>query len=376
MTRLSVIVNAVPLTNVVTGVGRYMRCLYTELERNPNLDIRYFDGQGLSREMPKGPENLARWSLLTDLFWKLPARPALGVRMVMHARRERRFLKLAQGFDCYHEAGFFPFRVPQGTATAFTIHDMSIQRHPEHHPRERVLYMNHYLPRRAGWAQRYLAVSAFSRDEAVSCLGLDPALVTVTHLAPEPGFAPRTDPSLRKRLDALGLPERYFLFVGSGDPRKNAQRIPGALKRAGLAEPLVTVGWSGWDQDGPGNVLALGYLPDQALPDVYSGALALVYPSSYEGFGLPVAEAMACGCPVITARKASLPEVGGDAVLYVDDPADEARLAALLTRVAGEPELRKDLSARGLRQAARFSWAETARLTREAFVAAVEAVKK
>ena len=368
MPRTRLIVNAVPLTNVVTGVGRYMRCLYTELERDPGLEIHYFDGHGLSREMPRGPENLAAWSLLTELFWKLPPRLGLAVRMVMHARRERRFLRAAQGFDLYHEAGFFPYRAPPGVRTVFTIHDMSIQRHPEHHPRERVLYMNHYLPRRAGWASRYLAVSAFSRDEAVDCLGLDPEAVTVTLLAPEPGFAPRTDAGLRGRLDALGLPGRYFLFVGSGDPRKNAQRIPGALARAGLDDPLAAVGWSGWDQDGGASgVLALGYLPDEALPDVYSGALALVYPSSYEGFGLPVAEAMACGCPVVTARTTSLPEVGGDAALYVDDPANEAELAGVLARVAHDDALRADLAARGLERSRELTWERTARLTRQAF---------
>ena len=196
--------------------------------------------------------------------------------------------------------------------------------------------------------------------------------MTVTHLAPAPGFVPRHDPDLRTRLAAMGLPERYFLFVGSGDPRKNAQRIPGALSRAGLSDPLAVVGWSGWDQaDGADNVLALGYLPNETLPDVYSGALALVYPSSYEGFGLPVVEAMACGCPVITARKASQPEVGGDATLYVDDPTNEAELAGILARVASEPELRMELSSKGLEQAARFTWTQTARLTMQTFKAAV-----
>lgn len=109
MSKLSLIVNAVPLTNIATGVGRYMRCLYTELEQLPYFDIRYFDGSRLTREMPRSPRNLSGWSLLAEAFWKLPAETALAVRKVIHARRERRFMRLARGFDCYHEAGFFLF---------------------------------------------------------------------------------------------------------------------------------------------------------------------------------------------------------------------------------------------------------------------------
>jgi len=377
--KIKLLVNAVPLTNVVTGVGRYLRCVYTELERlgGDRLDIRYFTGAGLSRTMPHGPGDLTRWSLLARLFWKLPAYPALAVRLAVHARQERLFLRLAQGFDLYHEAGFFPFRTPPGVTTVFTIHDMSVYRHPECHPRERVLFMRRRLPRRAAWAARFLAVSAFAKAEAVDCLGLDPDAVDVTLLAPEAGFSPRRDPGLRERLARLGAPERYFLFVGSGDPRKNAWRIPGALARAGLAEPLVAVGWSGWDrQAGAGNVLSLGYLADLDLPDLYSGALALVYPSLYEGFGLPVAEAMACGCPVLISRRASLPEVGGDAAMYLEDPTDEAELAAGLARLAAEPALREDLAARGLARAAGFTWAGTARRTLDGFAAALSAGRR
>lgn len=370
MKPIRLIVNAVPMTVAATGIARYMRCLYQELERSHGreLEIAYFDGRGLSGSMPNPPDNLKRWSRAAELFWRLPPRLALGVRLAQLALRERRFLELARGFDLYHEAGYFPFRAPEGVATVFTLHDMSIARHPEHHPRERVLYANRHLPGRARWARRFLAVSEFTRREAVDCLGLDPAAVAVTPLAPSPLFAPRRDGGLRERLAALGLPERYFLFVGSGDPRKNAWRIPPALARAGLAEPLAVAGWSGWAEGaaGGGRVLSLGFVPDETLVDLYSGALGLVYASDYEGFGLPLVEAMACGCPVITARVASQPEVGGDAALYVDDPSDEEALALLLRRLAGEVPLRRELSVRGLAQAARFTWGRTAGLTLDA----------
>lgn len=371
MSHNRLILNAVPLLNLRTGIGRYLQCLYTALEANHGhqWEIGYFDGSRVLTEIPSGPASLASWSLLTELFWKLPPRLGLMVRMAMQARRERAFLRAARGYDVYHEAGFFPYRAPRGVKTVFTIHDMSILRHPEHHPAERVLFMRRGLATRAGFADAVLTVSEFSKAEIVDCLGLDPASITVTPLAPDPCFTrldnPATQESLRTR---YALPSRYFLFVGSGDPRKNADVIPAALEASGLDIPLVSVGWSGWSGGaGQGRVRTLGYVPDADLPGIYSQALALVFPSAYEGFGLPVAEAMACGCPVITARAASLSEVGGEAALYLDHPRDVLGLASLLTSLAGDDELRERLIAKGLERARELVWARTADLTSQVF---------
>ncbi|WP_243543959.1 glycosyltransferase [Pseudodesulfovibrio tunisiensis] len=112
----------------------------------------------------------------------------------------------------------------------------------------------------------------------------------------------------------------------------------------------------------------MGYLSDAELVGVYSGALALVFPSKYEGFGLPVAEAQACGCPVIATRCASLPEVGGDAALYQENPGEIEELASLLRRVAEDPGLRASMVEKGHARASLFSWEKTARLTLAAFV--------
>ncbi|MGE4553608.1 MAG: glycosyltransferase family 4 protein [Desulfovibrionaceae bacterium] len=366
-----ILVNAIPLTNVSTGISRYLRCLYGEIERRARgeFEVFYFDGVQARREMPTGPENLGRWSLLADLFWRLPPHAAYLVRRVVQARRERAFRLAAQGFDLYHEAGFFPFVPPPGIRTVFTIHDMSVFRHPEYHPRERILFMRRYLAERTALAQRILTVSEFSKREIVACLGLDPARIRVTPLAPDPVFALRPEAGLRRRLEReFGLPPRYFLFVGSGDPRKNVDIVPRAIALAGGGVPLVCVGWKGWGSPPPGlEMLSLGYLSDADLADVYAGALALIFPSIYEGFGLPVVEAQACGCPVVTTREASLPEVGGDAALYLEHPRDADELAGLLRRLMDAPGLRDELSRRGVEHAGRFSWAGTAERTCEVF---------
>jgi alpha-1,3-rhamnosyl/mannosyltransferase len=137
-----------------------------------------------------------------------------------------------------------------------------------------------------------------------------------------------------------------------------------ALKASGLNIPLVCAGWSGWEQsESFSRVMHLGHVPDEDLAGLYCGAVAFVFPSLYEGFGLPVLEAMACGCPVVTSDRASMPEVGGESVLYCRDPQNPAAWAELLCRVAGDADLRKRLQHMGPARAEAFSWEQTARTT-------------
>lgn len=364
MKRIKLLVNAIALTNVHTGIGRYVANLYSEiLERHSEeLDVTFFDGRGLSREMPGGPTDQERWSRMTDLFWKLP--PALGVaiRLLLHRKREMRFHRLARGFDVYHEPGFFPFRVPAPVRTVFTIHDMSVHRHPECHPRERVLFYKMLFEKRSALASEVLTVSHFSKSEILHYTDFPSDRIEVAHLGCDARtFHPVERGMGASILEGMGLPPSYFLFLGTGDPRKNLDLIPRALRSARLTVPLVVVGWSGWDRrELPENTIALGFLPDEVLRVVISSATALIFPSFYEGFGLPVLEAMACGCPVVAARAASMPEIGGDAVLYLDDPSDAEGLGRLLARLAGDEGLRESLRVAGLGRAAQFSWADTA----------------
>ena len=371
MRKLRVIVNAVPLVTVNTGIGRYLRRLYAALERGygDRLEIAYFDGRRASPTPPLPPENLAGRSRLTSLLWKLPPSVGLAVRLARHWQREAAFYQAAKGYDVYHEAAFFPFRAPRGVATVFTIHDLSLVTLPERHPAERVRYFNRYFYQRLEHVNRFLAVSKFTRDEMVRLLHLDPDRIRVTWNAHEPEVFHPVDGPL-----PAGVPERYFLFVGTNDPRKNLHVIPKALAASGTNIPLVTAGWSGWSDermDGPPPI-EMGYSNDEVLAALYSKALALVYPSLYEGFGLPVLEAMACGCPVVITRLTSLPEVAGEAGIYLDDPADAAAMGAVLARVAGDPALRAESARLGLARAGLFSWDETARRTFEEFQKSLE----
>jgi alpha-1,3-rhamnosyl/mannosyltransferase len=362
MRKLRVIVNAVPLATVNTGIGRYLRCLYAALERGygDRLDVGYFDGRRVLPTPPEPPADLAARSRWTDLLWKLPPLAALGVRLARHAMREAAFWRAARGYDVYHEAAFFPFAVPRGVRTVFTVHDLSLLTMPEHHPAERVRYFRMFFFRRLARVSRFMAVSRFTKDEMVRVLGLDPGRIRVTWNAHEPEVFHPVDAPLPP-----AVPERFFLFVGTNDPRKNMHVIPKALAASGLDAPLVTAGWSGWSRERMEGAppVELGYTEDRTLAALYSKALALVYPSMYEGFGLPVLEAMACGCPVVTSKLSSLPEVAGEAGLYLEDPSDPAGMAGMLARVAGDAALRREMSRLGLARAGRFSWDETARRT-------------
>ena len=369
--KIKILVNAFPMVNVNTGIGRYLRCLYQALEEHygDRLEIGYFDGKRVLTTMPSGPENLTRWSRLVSLFWRLPAYPALLARLLFHYSQEWNFRRYVKNYDIYHEAGFFPFLSPSHVRVIFTIHDLSIFRFPQYHPRERVLYCQIFLSRRCQNVSQFLTISDFSKGEMKKFLNIPNEKTSVTHEGFDAlAFHPRSVEAVGGFLSERALPEKYFIFVGSGDPRKNIGIIPEALDRAGLYVPLVVAGWSGWSKNASWErVRFLGYVDDDDLARLYSGALALIFPSRYEGFGLPVLEAMACGCPVVTTREASMPEVAGDAALYMNDPDDLEGLAAMLKELSDTPASRRQMAEKGLLQASRFSWRKTAEATFRAF---------
>jgi glycosyltransferase involved in cell wall biosynthesis len=183
-----------------------------------------------------------------------------------------------------------------------------------------------------------------------------------------------------------GLPGRYLLFVGTIEPRKNLTRLLHAfepLRKEGLTDALVVVGKRGWLygdffaelERSPVReaVILPGFVPDEHLPAVYAGAQALVFPSLYEGFGLPTLEAMACGTPVACSDTASLPEVGGDAALYFD-PTSEDAILQTLRRLLSDAELQEELARRGLTRASHFSWDRVAAETEAVYRAVMDEV--
>lgn len=252
-----------------------------------------------------------------------------------------------------------------GARLVLTVHDLSFEHYPRTFPAGRALWLK--LTR---WSVRaasaVIAVSEHTKNDLVRRYGLAEEKVRVIHNAAHPRFAPGADPDLLRRLRARwNLRKDFLLCVCSDHPRKNLPRLLAAFERAsrrpGFDWELVLAGPKP-DPRAPRGVVYLGYVPDEELPALYNAASAFVYPSLYEGFGLPPLEAMSCGTPVIASRSSSLPEVCADAALYVD-PTDVEDMARALARMAEDPSLRARLKEQGLRRARLFSWREAARRT-------------
>jgi glycosyltransferase involved in cell wall biosynthesis len=238
--------------------------------------------------------------------------------------------------------------------------------------------MGRALAPSAARADRIVTPSQFTRDDVLKLLPVEPERVVVIPGGIDRSFKPQPAEEVAARLAPLGLRAGdYLLFLGTIEPRKNLARLLQAMELAGpKIGPLVLAGGRGWNNAAirdaiarlarDGRIRDLGYVADDLRPALQAGARAFVYPSLYEGFGLPPLEAMACGTPVLTSNVSALPEVMGDAALYVD-PEDVPALAAALTRLWDDESLRADLRARGLARAQEFSWDRTARLTIEVY---------
>ena len=270
------------------------------------------------------------------------------------------------GLDVFHAPHFvLPWTSCPSIAT---IHDVILAHFPPPQPGGSLYYAG-MMRRALRKSVRILTVSEAAKRSIVETFPCDPGKITVTPNGIEPIFF-EPGPAASE----LG---RYFLYVGNDKPHKNVSAVVGAFHAVEGASLVLTGADFGRYRGFPG-ILTPGFVTIERLAELYRGAVAVVVPSLEEGFGLPAAEAMACGTPVIASRIASLVEVAGDAALYVDPtPADTAttglRFAEAMNRMLREPALRGELSARGRARAVPFTWRRCAELTRQAYRSVVEA---
>lgn len=260
-----------------------------------------------------------------------------------------------------------------------SIHDLSFEHLPHTFHRRSRTQLRLTVRHSAKRAAKILTLSEHTKSDIIDTYGIDPSKISAIPLAAPGHFKPVEDNrELQRVRHTYGIDGQYILSVGSIQPRKNLPRLVSAydLLRGKYAEnelpKLVLVGKRAWlydetlrvlEQTGLArSVILTGYVPESDLPALYSGALCFVYPSYFEGFGLPPLEAMKCGAPVIVGNQTSLPEVVGDAALTLD-PFDVNAIAAAIEKLINDSDLRRELSVKGRSRAEEFDWRETAQRT-------------
>jgi glycosyltransferase involved in cell wall biosynthesis len=289
-------------------------------------------------------------------------------------------LRLASsGADLYHATFVAP---PYSmTPCVFTMHDVSPFVRPEYYPAQIGQRLKFLVRRGLENARLVVCISEHCRQTTAEWFKLPLEKLVVVRHGVNPVMRPVPGDEARAAVQqAYGIDRPFVLYLGKLERRKNIVRLLRAFRRmlddSGADVDLVLAGRRFWDT-GPideeidalrlrDRVIETGYVPDEIVPALYSAARMFVFPSLWEGFGLPVLEAMACGTPVITSNVSSLPEVAGDAAILVD-PTSEDELSHEMTRVLEDDALRNDLRQRGLRRAAEFTWEQTARQTLEAY---------
>lgn len=363
---MRVILNVDAITAPLTGIGRYALELAQGLATHAAVDeLRLYSA---FRWVDDPSHALAANRTIAQLRKNLPFKTqALELYTHLRSALFRAHTRKLSGY-VLHTPNYIlmPFDGP----TVTTVHDLSALNYPETHPVERVRFLDRHLPRTLARADRVLTDSQFIAEEIHQRLGVPRAKLRVVALGVDARYQPREAAVVQPVLDAHGLQAgAYLLVVATQEPRKNLVRLvrafaalPEALR---LRYPLVIVGARGWlnaeleralgPLEASGAARRLGYVSENDLPMIYAGARAFAFPSLYEGFGLPVLEAMASGIPALTSNVSSMPEVGADIALGVD-PLDEDALRGGLEKVLDDDAWRAIASTRGAEHATRFPW--------------------
>jgi glycosyltransferase involved in cell wall biosynthesis len=364
-----IILDARTATDHFPGIGRYVVNLAGTLKQTaPDLDLALL----------RDPSTAAQRLTLPDL-------PALNCAVSPFALaqqwRVRSILRDARA-ALYHSAYYLMPYAP-GAPSVVTCYDLIPLIYPQYFTAtQRLIFRTaHWLALRT--ARVTLAISEATKNDLVRYFRIDPRRIVVTPLAADVHFQPPSRAEVDRVRQQYALPARYVLYFGSNKPHKNVSRLVQAFAKSGVRDQeseieLVIAGH--WVQryrqaqelveelNLKDRVRFVGPVKDADLPALYGGAELFVFPSEYEGFGLPVLEAMACGAPVVCSNRSSLPEVAGDAALLCD-PRDVEALAHTIEQALTDRDLRATLQQRGLARAAQFSWEQTAQQTRQIYQA-------
>lgn len=361
-----------------TGIGEYALQLARALRQQPGLELALFDGMSWRAELPSAPRpGYGKLSKLAKGI--LPDAYRLR-RTLMQHRFDRGANQLQPGV--YHQPSLWPLQFDG--PMVMTLHDLAHIHYPDTQPRDRLREIERQLPDALQRANYIMVDSQFIAEEVTQHYGIPADKLRVAPLGYAARFRPRSEAQLRARLAAHQLRmHSYYLCLGTREPRKNLDLVIAAYM--GLPDstrqrmPLLIIGANGWRHDqlkpipdkalSQGQIRLLGYQDEDCVAELLAGAHALLFPSRYEGFGLPVLEAMASGTPVIASSCSALPEVADQAALYMH-PDDVEGCRNRMLELQGDSALQTTLRKKGLRRASEFSWERCAHITADTYQAA------
>lgn len=363
---MKIVINALQYKKNSSGIGVMIRDLFGPFTRIAEWSCRVI----LSKDAPDFPatEN-------TECIRAPYAYGQGGKRMFFQTFRLGRYCKDAVLLTTDSK---MPLLLPKDCVAVPLVTDLAVYRMKEAYQLSRILWwrLQYWFVRRR--ANFFLAISEFTKQEMMQIWGIPEEKI---HIVPCACSAEMRRVEEVEKLDALrqkyALPEHFLLFVGNFNPRKNLERLMRAYDRARdsgkVAHQLVIAGEQGWKFDKQtalqgishqDDIRFIGFVPDEEMAALYSAADAFLFPTLYEGFGIPVIEAQSCGTPVLTSNVSSLPEVGGDAAVYVD-PYNEEDICAGIVKIVGDTALAQELREKGYENAKRFSWEKSAEILRE-----------
>lgn len=370
---MRLLINAIPLLGEESGIGNYTRHIAAAaLARPDEFEPTFFYGYP-SRKLIPQPEG-AYGSWLASLKG-LAKKAGIGRRItkkILYWSNVAASAIYPRRWDCYFEPNFLLLPTLRADKRILTVHDFSCFRYPQWHPVDRVQNMEKFFWKSVEKADHIITVSETIRQEAATMFGIDPDRMTaipngVDHSLFHPVPAAEQE-ALRRR---YGLPERFMVYVGAFEPRKNLANLlrahsllPEELKKR---YPLLLIGSHGWKNEEIIDLAhsmapfarLLGYVPKRDLPAFYSAATLFAYPSWYEGFGLPALEAMACGRAVLTSTDPALKAVCSEAALHAA-PGDVEGLRDQMQRLLEDEPLRQKLETAGMQVASGYNWSESA----------------
>lgn len=364
-----ILINTIPLLIKLTGVGKYIYEVSRNLINLNTFNYHFYYGYSTQKLLhPLKQDAKKKLPLITDILLKSNTLRNIIRRAVFSFSN-----LVSKKFDLYWEPNHILVPNIKSDIKIVTIHDLSVIKNPEHHPSDRVRYFNNNICQTIQNSHHFITVSEFIKQEITEYLGISREKITAIYNGfNQDVFKKYSYKTLIAFSKKRNIPENFILYVGTIEPRKNLKNLIFAYlelpKKLKKQYKLVLTGYHGWENSEifnfikkeRENIIYTGYMDELELAYLYNLAKVLVYPSIYEGFGLPPLEAMACETPVITSNVSSMPEIYEDSAFYID-PKDPYDIKQAIETILEDKNLQKNLIQKGKERASLFSWENSAK---------------